>query len=69
MKNRRDFIKLLSIGGAATMLPLNLSANSFANKKKKSLKFGLCADVHKDIMHDADSRLQAFIEEASEKEL
>ena len=51
------------------MLPLNLSANAFANGKKKSFKFGLCADVHKDVMHDADARLQAFIEEASEKEL
>jgi len=69
MKNRRDFIKLLSIGGAATVLPLNLSANVFTDERKKSLRFGLCADVHKDVMHDADSRLQAFIDEASEKEL
>jgi calcineurin-like phosphoesterase family protein len=26
------------------------------------LRFGLCADIHKDIMHDADERLQIFIE-------
>jgi len=27
MKNRRDFIKVLSTGGIALMLPLNLGAN------------------------------------------
>ena len=26
------------------------------------LRFGLCADVHKDIMHDADERLRVFID-------
>ncbi len=67
MKNRRDFIRLLSIGGTATMLPLNLSAIAL-KEKKKSLKFGICTDVHKDIMHDADSRIRAFIEDATEKE-
>ena len=25
------------------------------------LRFGLCADIHKDIMHDADARLRAFV--------
>jgi calcineurin-like phosphoesterase family protein len=68
MRNRRDFIKVLSIGGAATLLPLDLSANYHVNEKK-SLKFGLCADVHKDIMHDADSRLKAFVDEASGEDL
>lgn len=31
------------------------------------LRFGLCADIHKDIMHDADARLQAFIEHAQKE--
>jgi hypothetical protein len=29
--------------------------------------FGICTDVHKDIMVDADARLSAFIQEAAEK--
>ena len=30
----------------------------------KRLTFGICADPHKDIMHDADQRLQAFVDTA-----
>ena len=33
------------------------------------VRFGICADVHKDIMHDADERLAAFTDEASERDL
>jgi predicted phosphodiesterase len=69
MKNRRDFIRVLSLGGASLMIPLNVKAGESANHERGSLKFGLCADVHKDIMHDADSRLKAFVEDASEEEL
>jgi 3',5'-cyclic AMP phosphodiesterase CpdA len=69
MKNRRDFIKALSIGCTSTILPLHLSSVVTAKAKKKSLKFGICADVHKDIMHDAEVRLKAFIEEASKMKL
>lgn len=66
MKTRRDFIKVLSTGGPALMLPLNLPANILENK---ALRFGIVADVHKDIMHDADLRLSAFIKEAKKKDL
>ena len=69
MKSRRDFIKILSGSGAALMFPLNLSANILEKREQKPLRFGLCADVHKDVMHDADLRLKAFIEEATEKDL
>lgn len=33
------------------------------------LRIGLIADVHKDIMHDADSRLRAFIDEMNDAEV
>jgi len=33
------------------------------------VRFGICSDVHKDIMHDADERLASFITEASERDL
>ena len=32
-----------------------------------TLRFGLCADIHKDIMHDADARLRVFIERMREE--
>ena len=69
MKNRRGFIKDLSLGYASMMLPLPLGADALCREKKESVRFGICADVHKDIMHDADSRLEAFIEEATGKNL
>jgi len=69
MKNRRDFIKAFSIGCTASILPLRLSTVVSAKEVKESLRFGICADVHKDIMHDADIRLKAFVEEASKKKL
>ena len=69
MKNRRDFIKVLSTSGAALLLPLNLGANFLEKGALKSLRFGICADVHKDIMHDANLRLKTFIEDAKEKDL
>ena len=69
MKNRRDFIKVISSSGFALMLPLNLGAKDSEIGEQKPLRFGLCADVHKDIMHDADSRLKAFIDDATDKDL
>lgn len=34
-----------------------------------SVRFGVCTDVHKDIMHDANERLATFIGEAKGKDL
>jgi 3',5'-cyclic AMP phosphodiesterase CpdA len=31
--------------------------------RQSVVRFGVCADVHKDIMHDADHRLQVFVDE------
>ncbi|MCE4566974.1 metallophosphoesterase [Maribellus sp. CM-23] len=62
---RKDFIRY-SIGGVA-MLTLPIGLNAINKGSKHKIRFGVCADVHKDIMHDADERLQAFINKASEK--
>ncbi|MBI5010820.1 MAG: metallophosphoesterase, partial [Bacteroidia bacterium] len=35
----------------------------------KTVRFGVCTDVHKDIMHDADERLSVFIEKAKTSDL
>ena len=64
---RRDFIRY-SVGGAGILM-LPLGVNALSRGSKKHVRFGVCADVHKDIMHDADKRLQAFIDEATKQEL
>jgi len=52
-----------------TLLLSVVVSKTFAeNPGKNSVKFGICADVHKDIMHDADERLSTFIKKASESE-
>jgi len=35
----------------------------------RTVRFGICADVHKDVMHDADQRLQVFISEMNEEDV
>ncbi|GAA5220025.1 hypothetical protein GCM10025777_06550 [Membranihabitans marinus] len=62
---RRSFVKFM-VGGIV-MIP-NSKLLTSADKREE-LRFGICTDVHKDIMHDADERLQAFIDEAKEKSL
>lgn len=64
---RRQFIQTAIGGSALLVLPINLKAIS--NIQKENLKFGVCADIHKDIMHDSDMRLQTFISKASERDL
>lgn len=67
--NRRNFVKNMSIGTAASFVPSSLLAMKLNQSKDESLKFGIIADVHKDIMHDADHRLASFIEDASSTDL
>ncbi|WP_242091938.1 metallophosphoesterase family protein [Aestuariivivens sediminicola] len=64
--NRRTFIKSTSLAGVTLTLP---NAIFSLDSTRKGVEFGLIADVHKDIMHDADYRLKAFIAAASKKDL
>lgn len=50
------FLFLISFGTNAQDLP-------------KTVRFGVCADVHKDIMHDADERLQIFVDHMNEEKV
>ena len=61
---RRNFLKKSLQASALLTLPFSLPAC-----KTPDLRFGLIADVHKDIMHDADERLQAFIDESQKRSL
>ena len=59
LSNRRRFLKFSgSLGGAALLSDWPVWARGL----RKTLRFGIIADVHKDIMHDADERLSAFID-------
>jgi 3',5'-cyclic AMP phosphodiesterase CpdA len=60
---RRKFLENVIFGSTVLSFPLALAG---CNRSSKKIKFGICADVHKDIMHDADFRLSEFIESARE---
>lgn len=57
--SRRAFLAG-SLGLGATLLWPYAPAR--AGAKDGAVRFGICADVHKDIMHDADARLKVFTE-------
>jgi len=56
---RRQFIG--TVMGASFALP----AFSLSNPGDTPLRMGVIADVHKDIMHDADQRLEKFVDAMS----
>ena len=64
---RREFFRISTLAGASTILtpwPTSWAEEEFEGRdKNKPFRFGIIADVHKDIMHDADERLSAFIAE------
>ena len=37
--------------------------------KQHIIRFGLCADVHKDVIHDADTRLKTFIDRMNQEKV
>lgn len=59
--NRRRFLK------AATILPLVVNGGmlaasaSVAEPRFRGIRFGICTDVHQDLIPDAEERLAAFI--------
>jgi 3',5'-cyclic AMP phosphodiesterase CpdA len=62
---RRKFINSLGLGTTATVLPQTLlSFTPLIGPAKQILNFGVIADVHKDLMPDANARLEKFISEA-----
>ncbi len=67
VSTRRDFLKTVGRGAAIGVVPFcvcGCQGSAFGRGGEDSpgvIRFGLCADVHKDIMHDADARLKTFI--------
>ncbi len=67
--NRRSFIEKLAASTAWGLFsPMVLSFKP-ASIATEHLKFGIVADVHKDLMPDADERLSKFIESAKRREV
>ena len=64
MKNtRRELLKT----AAAGVCVLTFRPPAHAVGSLKELRFGMCADVHQDVMHDADKRLGAYLKAMAEK--
>jgi len=67
---RRKFINQLGLASAASLVPstlLSFTPSISDGKTAKDLKFGIVTDVHKDLMPDADKRLETFIYQAQER--
>ena len=61
---RRDFVKLSTLAGAALVLPIDVFSSNIV---REPIEIGLIADMHQDVMHDGEDRLQAFLDAASKK--
>jgi len=71
-QNRRAFLKGSAFVGASTLLSSWSTLGQGRGNDDhatKPLRFGIIADVHKDIMHDADDRLRVFVDQMQEAEV
>jgi predicted phosphodiesterase len=62
--SRRDFIKISSLASTAIVLPIDLFSSIIV---REPIEIGLIADVHQDVMHDGEDRLQAFLDAAKKR--
>ena len=62
-KSRRSFFKTVGLTSLSLGIPLIASAS--LRKLSKPVSIGMIADLHHDIMHDGEARLQAFLKEIS----
>jgi Icc protein len=60
LSSRRDFLKKSSLSVFSMAIPESLLV-LFSGRKK--IKLGLISDLHVDIVHDGEARLQAFLKE------
>lgn len=63
---RRHFLTRVAggIGGFVLTIPVG-SCNLLASQK---IEFGICTDIHQDIIHDAPKRLNAFLNAAEKRD-
>ena len=73
--NRRNFLKVFRFVVILTFTLLCLfSCNGNLARQREehkihTIRFGLCADVHKDVIHDADIRLKTFIDRMNQEKV
>jgi len=67
--DRRIFIRNSALVAAATTLGVSEAISAPKIVQFPNIKFGICADLHQDIMHDGPERLQAFITEMNKKKV
>ncbi len=70
--NRRNFIGKTGAAALSTLLPqtsLSFIPSVTSSNTDGLLKFGIATDIHKDLMPDADQRLEAFMEKAENKKV
>ena len=60
---RRQFLKATALGASVYLYPWTSSVKAAASKEEPAVtRIGLVADVHKDVMHDANQRMTVFVE-------
>ncbi len=62
--NRRKFVQYTGLLSSSLVLPISISTHK---NLEEPITFGLVADAHQDIMHDAIPRLQAFVAAAIDR--
>jgi len=63
LSTRREFLKRTAAGAAV----LAFRPSRAIARGLEPLSFGLCADVHQDVMHDAPERLAAFVSDMNRR--
>ena len=75
ISNRRNFLKAMKYGAVLVLTLFWFSgcrgyvARQESGHDQRTIRFGLCADVHKDVIHDADARLKTFIDRMNREEV
>lgn len=75
LSNRRNFLMATVCAAALGLITFGLSgcqsklSGQAEHSNSSVIRFGLCADVHKDIMHDADVRLKAFVDRMNDEKV
>ena len=72
LMKRRKFINQLGVAAATSAIPstfLSFTPGVGNNENAKKLNFGIVSDVHKDLMPDANQRLETFINQAKERKV
>ena len=63
---RRAILATVLVLGTLTLRPHAWAGDE---PQRKPVRFGICADVHKDVMHDADERLKVFVDRMNQEKV